>query len=104
MVVSVFKNHYLILQFFNENDEDIILNNSDGVFLSHIKNYLFRQYFLLLIETLNTFCFEFFDVGKPMSYPIFNDKLQFTSSKKPKNKKQKDTDFKSYISFYMRTR
>lgn len=103
MVVSVFKNHYLILQFFNENDEDIVLNNSD-VFLSHIKNYLFRQYFLLLIETLNTFCFEFFDVGKPMTYPIFNDKLQFTSSKKPKNKKQKDTDFKSYISFYMRTR
>lgn len=89
MVVSVFKNHYLILQFFNENDEDIVLNNSD---------------FLLLIETLNTFCFEFFDVGKPMTYPIFNDKLQFTSSKKPKNKKQKDTDFKSYISFYMRTR
>lgn len=86
MVVSVFKNHYLILQFFNENDEDIVLNNSD-VFLSHIKNYLFRQYFLLLIETLNTFCFEFFDVGKPMTYPIFNDKLQFTSSKKPKNKK-----------------
>lgn len=39
-----------------------------------------------------------------MTYPIFNDKLQFTSSKKPKNKKQKDTDFKSYISFYMRTR
>lgn len=103
MVVSVFKNHYLILQFFNENDEDIVLNNSD-VFLSHIKNYLFRQYFLLLIETLNTVCFEFFDVGKPMTYPIFNDKLQFTSSKKPKNKKQKDTDFKSYISFYMRTR
>lgn len=89
MVVSVFKNHYLILQFFNENDEDIVLNNSD---------------FLLLIETLNTVCFEFFDVGKPMTYPIFNDKLQFTSSKKPKNKKQKDTDFKSYISFYMRTR
>lgn len=103
MVVSVFKNHYLILQFFNENDEDIVLNNSD-VFLSHIKNYLFRQYFLLLIETLNTVCFEFFDVGKPMTYPIFNDKLQFTLSKKPKNKKQKDTDFKSYISFYMRTR
>lgn len=103
MVVSVFKNHYLILQFFNENDEDIVLNNSD-VFLSHIKNYLFRQYFLLLIETLNTVCLEFFDVGKPMTYPIFNDKLQFTSSKKPKNKKQKDTDFKSYISFYMRTR
>lgn len=103
MVVSVFKNHYLILQFFNENDEDIVLNNSD-VFLSHIKNYLFRQYFLLLIETLNTVCFEFFDVGKPMTYPILNDKLQFTSSKKPKNKKQKDTDFKSYISFYMRTR
>lgn len=104
MVVSVFKNHYLILQFFNENDEDIVLNNSDGFFLSDIKNYLFRQYFLLLIETLNTVCFEFFDVGKPMTYPIFNDKLQFTSSKKPKNKKQKDTDFKSYISFYMRTR
>lgn len=103
MVVSVFKNHYLILQFFNENDEDIVLNNSD-VFLSHIKNYLFRQYFLLLIETLNTVCFEFFDVGKPMTYPIFNDKRQFISSKKPKNKKQKDTDFKSYISFYMRTR
>lgn len=54
MVVSVFKNHYLILQFFNENDEDIVLNNSDGFFLSDIKNYLFRQYFLLLIETLNT--------------------------------------------------
>lgn len=101
MVVSVFKNHYLILQFFNENDEDIVLNNSDVFFITYKE---FRQYFLLLIETLNTFCFEFFDVGKPMTYPIFNDKLQFTSSKKPKNKKQKDTDFKSYISFYMRTR
>lgn len=86
MVVSVFKNHYLILQFFNENDEDIVLNNSD-VFLSHIKNYLFRQYFLLLIETLNTVCFEFFDVGKPMTYPIFNDKRQFTSSKNQKTKR-----------------
>lgn len=98
MVVSVFKNHYLILQFFNENDEDIVLNNSD-VFLSHIKNYLFRQYFLLLIETLNTVCFEFFDVGKPMTYPIFNDKLQFTSSKKPKKQKTKRYRFQKLYKF-----
>lgn len=98
MVVSVFKNHYLILQFFNENDEDIVLNNSD-VFLSHIKNYLFRQYFLLLIETLNTVCFEFFDVGKPMTYPIFNDKLQFTSSKKTKKQKTKRYRFQKLYKF-----
>lgn len=45
MVVSVFKNHYLILQFFNENDEDIILNNSDGVF--------FITYKELFIQTAN---------------------------------------------------
>lgn len=84
MVVSVFKNHYLILQFFNENDEDIILNNSDGFFLSHIKNYLFRQYFLLLIETLNTFCFEFFDVGK---YLMTSVNLHRQKNQKTKNKK-----------------
>lgn len=35
MVVSVFKNHYLILQFFNENDEDIVLNNSDVFFITY---------------------------------------------------------------------
>lgn len=69
MVVSVFKNHYLILQFFNENDEDIVLNNSD---------------FLLLIETLNTFCFEFFDVGK---YLMTSVNLHRQKNQKTKNKK-----------------
>lgn len=45
MVVSVFKNHYLILQFFNENDEDIVLNNSDGFFFITYKELFIQTIF-----------------------------------------------------------
>lgn len=83
MVVSVFKNHYLILQFFNENDEDIVLNNSDVFFITY-KELFIQTIFSTANRNLKHVLLRihFSEVRKPMIYPWFNDNLQFTLSKK----------------------